>query len=120
MSPVDKPPSVVSLVADMWRAPLGGQVDRMCQKAPFSGGAGRAPRQLKVSVVLWGDWDWVGKPGYRNNLSEAEQRPVTDVYVVIECTPLERFVKNKLTKLGLTIASLASGLTAGVASLRIG
>ncbi len=64
--------------------------------------------------------DWVGKPGHRINLSEAEQRPVTDVYVVIECTPLERFVKNKLVRLGLTIASLAAALTAGVASLRIG
>ena len=64
--------------------------------------------------------DWVGKPGYRINLSEAEQRPVIDVYVVIECTPLERFVKNKLVRLGLTIASLAAALTAGVASLKIG
>ena len=64
--------------------------------------------------------DWVGKPGYRINLSEAEQRPVTDVHVVIECTPLERVVKNKLVRLGLTSASLAAALTAGVASLRIG
>jgi len=45
---------------------------------------------------------------------------VNDGYVVIECTPLERFVKNKLVRLGLTIASLAAALTAGVASLRIG
>ena len=104
----------------MWRAPLGGQVDRMCQQAPFSGGAGRALRQLKVSVALWGGRDWVGKPGLRINLSEAELRPVTDVYVVIECTLLERFVKNKLVRLGLTIASLAAALTAGVASLKVG
>ncbi len=92
----------------------------MCREAPFSGGAGRAPRQFKVSVVLWGGRDWVGKPGHRINLSEAEQRPVNDVYVVIECTSLERFVKNKLVRLGLTIASLAAALTAGVASLRVG
>jgi hypothetical protein len=32
----------------------------------------------------------------------------------------ERFVKNKLVRLGSTIASLASGLTAGVAGLKIG
>jgi hypothetical protein len=33
---------------------------------------------------------------------------------------LERFVKNKLVRLGLTISSLAAALLAGVASLRIG
>jgi hypothetical protein len=49
---VDKPFTVVSLAAAMERVPLGGPVDRMCQKAKFSGGAGRAPRKLKVSITL--------------------------------------------------------------------
>jgi len=33
---------------------------------------------------------------------------------------LERFVKNKLVRLGLTISSLAAALLAGVANLRVG
>jgi hypothetical protein len=32
----------------------------------------------------------------------------------------ERFVKNKLVRLGLTIASLAAALVAGVANLKVG
>jgi len=39
---------------------------------------------------------------------------------VIESTVPERFVKNKLVRLGLTIASLAAALVAGTASLKIG
>jgi hypothetical protein len=33
---------------------------------------------------------------------------------------LERFVKNKLVRLGLTISSLAVASVAGVASLKVG
>ena len=56
----------------------------------------------------------------RNNLSEAELHSVRGVHVVIESTTPERFVKNKLVRLGLTITSLAAALVAGTASLRIG
>jgi hypothetical protein len=45
---------------------------------------------------------------------------VSDVYVVIECISPERFVKNKLVRLGLTISGLAAALVAGAANLRIG
>ena len=45
---------------------------------------------------------------------------MSGAHAVIESTVPERFVKNKLVRLGLTIASLAAALVAGTASLRIG